>query len=91
MQLFYLYAVCKYSEKKLLQVCLTVSSVATAMHWAPIQIVMPITKSMMFILPTSAETRIFSMIVCPDYARALVDWHHFGTSLLYFAFLKLLL
>lgn len=55
----YLYAVCK----KLLQICSTAPSVTTAMHWAPVQTVIPIT--------------VFSTAVCLDRARTLADWQHF--------------
>ena len=68
-----------------------VSSVATAMHWAPSQIVMPFTKGVVPYWPALAETRIFSMAVSPDIARTLVDWHHFGTSLFYFTHLNFIL
>ena len=76
---------------KLLQGCSTAPSVAAAMHWAPFQIVMSITKGMVPFWPTSSETRIFSMAVCLDRAGTLVDWHHFRTSLFYFTHLNLLL
>ena len=67
------------------------SSVAAAMHWTPFQIVMPITKGMVLYWSALAETRIFSMAICPDCVRALVDWHHFGTSLFYLTYLNFIL
>ena len=87
----YLFAVCNKVFNRLLQVSSTAPSVATAMHWAPFQTVMPIAKGMVPFWPTSGETRIFSMAVCLDRARTLADWHHFGTFLFYFTHLNLLL
>ena len=75
----------------LLQACSTASSISTAMHRAPIQAMVFITKSVVPIRPISAETGVLSVAVCLDCTIALMFWYHLRTFLLYFTHLNLLL
>ena len=75
----------------LLQACSTASSISTAMHRAPIQAMVFITKSVLPIRPISGETGVLGVAVCLDCTITLTIRHHLRTSLLYFTHLYLLL
>ena len=68
---------------------LTAPSIATAVQWAPVQLVVLGTKIMNPLWATSAEASVFSMAICPNCARTFKVWHHSRAIYFYLAHLGL--